>query len=69
MLNTPYKIQTFLEQLLIKIKPKAEKQREILTEFMRQETGNKSQVLNSWDIQYYQMLYSNKTFDIDDNKI
>ena len=31
MLNTPLKIQTFLEQLLVKIKPKAEKQREILT--------------------------------------
>lgn len=69
LLNTPIKIQNFLEELLVKIKPKAIQQRQKLTEFMQQQTGNKSAILNSWDWSYYQMLYNNKTFQIDDKKI
>ena len=35
LLNTPIKIQDFLEELLVKIKPKAIQQRKMLADFMR----------------------------------
>ncbi len=67
MAETPEKVQSFLEELLEKAKPAAEKEFEELKDFARQEEGVSD--LYKWDASYYGEKLKQKRFDLDDEKL
>ena len=53
MLNTPQKIQMFLEQLMAAVKPSVTTHNAQLLNFARNATKDNNLTLTAWDIEYY----------------
>lgn len=65
MAKSPEKVQDFLEDLLSKAKPAAQKEFDELTEFARIE--DELNKLQKWDLAYYAEKLKQQKFDLDDN--
>ncbi|UGU14544.1 M3 family metallopeptidase [Sinomicrobium kalidii] len=67
MAETPQKVNDFLNELLEKAKPAAQKEFEQLQEFAREQDGIDQ--LQKWDGAYYTEKLKQKLFDLDDEKL
>ena len=67
MAETPEKVNLFMEELLEKAKPAAEKEFKELEQFAREIDGIKE--LQKWDSAYYGEKLKQKHFDLDDEKL
>ena len=65
MAKSPKKVQDFLEDLLSKAKPAAQKEFDELTEFAKTKDGIDK--LQKWDLAYYAEKLKQQKFDLDDN--
>ena len=65
MAKSPEKVQDFLEDLLSKAKPAAQKEFDELTEFAR--TEDELNKLQKWDLAFYTEKLKQQKFDLDDN--
>ena len=67
MAKTPEKVKTFLEDLLTKAKPAAQKEFSELQQFAKELDGIEH--LQKWDSAYYAEKLKQKLFDLDDEKL
>jgi peptidyl-dipeptidase Dcp len=67
MAETPEKVKTFLNELLEKAKPAAQKEFDELTQFAKELDG--IQRLEKWDGAYYSEKLKQKLFNLDDEKL
>jgi Zn-dependent oligopeptidase len=67
MAQTPEKVLSFLEDLLQKAKPHAEKELKSLSEFAKELDGIEQ--LEKWDSAFYAEKLKNKLFNLDDEKL
>ena len=67
MAETPEKVVGFLDELLEKAKPAAEREFEVLKAFARELDGIHQ--LQKWDSAYYSEKLKQKLFDLDDEKL
>lgn len=67
MAKNPAQVHTFLEELLEKAKPAANREFKKLQEFARELDGIKN--LQKWDSAYYSEKLKQKLFDLDDEKL
>ncbi|NER15135.1 M3 family peptidase [Leptobacterium flavescens] len=67
MAETPEKVSSFLEELLEKAKPAAQKEFDRLQEFARETDGIEK--LQKWDSAYYTEKLKQKLFNLDDEKL
>ncbi|AYN69033.1 M3 family peptidase [Euzebyella marina] len=67
MAETPEKVKEFLNELLQKAKPAAEKEFEQLSTFAKEVDGLEH--LEKWDASYYSEKLKQKLFDLDDEKL
>lgn len=67
MAQSPEKVSAFLEELLDKAKPAAEKEFEELSAFAKKTDGIKK--LEKWDSAYYTEKLKQERFDLDDEKL
>jgi len=67
MAQTPEKVKTFLNDLLAKAKPAAEREFQELTAFAKELDG--IDTLEKWDGAYYSEKLKQKLFDFDDEKL
>lgn len=67
MAETPVKVKDFLNDLLDKAKPAAQKEFETLTQFARETDGIEK--LEKWDGAYYSEKLKQKLFNLDDEKL
>jgi len=67
MAETPEKVEAFLNELLKKAKPAAEKEFENLQEFAKELDGISH--LEKWDSAYYSEKLKQKLFDLDDEQL
>ncbi len=67
MAKTPTKVLDFLNDILLKAKPFAEKEIESLTKFANELDGIKH--LEKWDTAFYSEKLKNKLFNLDDEKL
>lgn len=67
MAKNPEKVKTFLNDLLIKVKPAAKKEFDQLTKFAEKQDGLKQ--LEKWDGFYYSEKLKQKLFNLDDEKL
>ncbi len=67
MAETPEKVESFLNELLEKAKPAAEKEFENLQQFAKDLDGISR--LEKWDSAYYSEKLKQKLFDLDDEKL
>ncbi len=67
MAQTPEKVLSFLEDLLQKAKPHAEKELKTLSEFAKELDGIEQ--LEKWDSAFYAEKLKNKLFNLDDEKL
>ncbi len=67
MAESPEKVQTFLNELLLKAKPAAERELKELSEFAKRTTSLEQ--LNKWDGAYFTEKLKQKRFDLDDEKL
>ncbi|MCH4823939.1 M3 family metallopeptidase [Gramella lutea] len=67
MAETPEKVDSFLDEMLEKAKPAAEKEFKELEEFARE--LDKIDKLQKWDAAYYGEKLKQKRFDLDDEKL
>jgi Zn-dependent oligopeptidase len=67
MAQTPEKVLAFLEDLLQKAKPHAEKELKSLSEFAKELDGIEQ--LEKWDSAFYAEKLKNKLFNLDDEKL
>ena len=65
MAKSPEKVQDFLEDLLSKAKPAAQKEFDELTEFAKTKDGIDK--LQKWDLAFYTEKLKQQKFDLDDN--
>ena len=67
MAETPEKVTSFLEELLEKAKPAAEREFQQLSNFAKKRDGIEQ--LQSWDNAYYSEKLKQELFDLDDEKL
>jgi len=67
MAETPEKVNAFLQELLEKAKPAAEKEFKALADFAKELDGIEH--LEKWDSAYYSEKLKQKLFDLDDEKL
>ncbi len=67
MAETPEKVNSFMEELLEKAKPAAEKEFKELQEFAREQEGIEQ--LEKWDSAYFGEKLKQKLFDLDDEQL
>lgn len=67
MAETADGVTSFLNDLLIKARPAAEKELEKLTDFAKKRDG--IELLEKWDTTYYSEKLKNQLFDLDDEKL
>jgi len=67
MAKTPKKVEEFLNELLLKAKPAAEREFKTLQDFAKELDGIEQ--LEKWDSAYYSEKLKQKLFDLDDEKL
>jgi len=67
MAETPKKVKDFLENLLMKAKPAAEREFKEMQEFVKEKDGIDK--LQKWDSAYYAEKLKQKLFNLDDEKL
>lgn len=60
MAQSPAKVEKFLDSLFEKMHKQQVKESNELTEFAREATGNKSLIVQPWDVTHYHNLYKLK---------
>lgn len=63
MAKTPQAVNTFIADLISKLKPKAEEELKVLKELKKAETGSTD--FNSWDFAYYSTQLTQKRYSVD----
>ncbi|KAK4049917.1 metalloendopeptidase [Microbotryomycetes sp. JL221] len=73
MAKTPTQVMEFLNDLETKLKPMGEKERQALLELKKEEHEKRGWEFDGefrlWDYRYYDRLYTEKTLNVDENKI
>jgi Zn-dependent oligopeptidase len=67
MAETPKKVQSFLQEILVKAKPAAQKEFEDLESYAKELDGIEK--LQKWDSAYYAEKLKQKLYDLDDEKL